>query len=79
MVVWFGFDHKCPSRGTLHLDGHRVYAKQLLKHGTVPLIYQNTVVSESSCVPFVFSPLVVTGEFLLLPAYLELIMDATRR
>ena len=56
----------------LYLDGH--CARLALRRNAKPMTYQH-IVSESSYIPFLFSPLVVTGEkALLLPAYLELIM-----
>ena len=76
-VVWLEFDMEYPCNGTLYLDGHFVKAAPRLH--AVPMIFGDFSTSESSCVPFLFSPLVVTGEkALLLPADLEMMVDATR-
>ena len=43
----------------LYLDGHP--ARLALRRNAKPIVFQH-IVSESSYVPFLFSPLVVTGE-----------------
>ena len=76
--MWLDLDRdiEYPSGGMLYLDGH--YARLLFRRNEGPIIFRY-IVSESSYVPFLFSPLVVTGEKILVPACLvELIMDATR-
>ena len=78
--MWFELhrrDFEYPSGGMLYLDGH--YARMVFRRNEKPIIFRHSLVSESSYVPFLFSPLVVTGEKAL-PAYylVELIMDATR-
>ena len=69
-----------PSKGKLYLDGHPIESRHRRSEKTTPIKFQYASISESSRVPYLFSPLVVTGEkALLLPGYLELIvMDATR-
>ena len=68
-----------PSACELYLDGHRAGLHSRRSHNPRLITIRYGNVSDSSSAPFLFSPLVVTGEkALLLPAYLELILDATR-
>ena len=63
-----------PSGGVLYLDGH--HAVSIPRQSEKPINVRYRPVSESSKAPFLFSPLVVTGEKPIL--LLELIMDANR-
>jgi len=58
-VVWLELDIEYPSGGMLYLDGH--CARLAMRQSAAPIIYQH-LVSESSYVPFLFSPLVVTDD-----------------
>lgn len=49
-------------KGKLYLDGHYAGSRRRLLGSANPTIYQYINISESSCAPFLFSPLVVTGE-----------------
>jgi len=44
----------------LYLDGHP--ARSILRRNVNPVTFQHTVISDSSLVPFLFSPLVVTDD-----------------
>ena len=60
-----------PTSGTLYLDGHCTNSIQRETTEPEPMLFQHMDISESSCVPYLFSPLVVTGETAhLLPANL---------
>jgi hypothetical protein len=65
-----------PSVCELYLDGHDAGWILRRRANAKPIVFQYGDVSESSQAPFLFSPLVVTGEKAIL--HLELIMDATR-
>jgi len=61
-VVWLELDneyYEYPSGGILYLDGHRV--RLSLRRSAEPIIFQH-IISASSFVPFLFSPLVVTDD-----------------
>jgi hypothetical protein len=59
-VVWLESDLKYPSGGMLYLDGHP--ARSILRRNVNPVTFKHTVISDSSLVPFLFSPLVVTDD-----------------
>jgi hypothetical protein len=65
-----------PSACELYLDGHDAKLISRPREYAKPIVFRYSSVSESSRAPFLFSPLVVTGEKAIL--HLELIMDATR-
>lgn len=46
----------------LYLDGRPAESFLRRRTETQPIVIENGIVSESSSAPFVFSPLVVTGE-----------------
>ena len=75
-----GLDVPFPSACELYLDGRLADSFCCLRGDSGPVVIEHAMISESSFAPFIFSPLVVTGEkaLLLLSAYLELKMDATR-
>jgi len=60
-VVWLEpeRDIEYPSGGMLYLDGH--YARLVFRRSEKPIIFRH-LVSESSYVPFLFSPLAVTDD-----------------
>ena len=76
-VEWMELDVGFTSACELHLDGHRTQKILRGRGDHEPIVIEHGTVSESSSAPFIFSPLVVTGEEKapLLPAYLELIME----
>jgi hypothetical protein len=49
------------SAGDLYLDGQIATSVAREIHDSEPITLEDRFVSESSCVPFIFSPLVVTG------------------
>ena len=67
-------DVRFPSACDLYLDGRFADSFCRSRRDIEPIVIEHAIVSESSSAPFMFSPLVVTGEkkALLLSAYLEL-------
>ena len=64
-VVWLELDVDFPTRAWLYLDEHHI-AGMIRLRTTGPLTFEHLRISGSLATPYLFSPVIVTGQTIFL-------------